>query len=65
MYKYIKILEYAFKTEEFTKSEAEQALGLVDEEFDRYVPGQVAHHAPDCSESGVNQKWMMNQEALL
>ena len=65
MHKYIEILEYAFKTKEFTKSEAEQALGLTDEEFDRYIPGNVANHAPNGSESGENQKWMMHQEAFI
>ena len=65
MHKYIEILEYAFITKEFTKSEAEQALGLTDEEFDRYITGNVANHAPNCDESGENQKWMMNQEAFI
>ena len=65
MHKYIEILEYAFKKKEFTKSEAEKALGLTDEEFDRYIPGNVANHTQNCGESDENQKWMMNQEAFI
>ena len=67
MHTHIKALEYAYKTKAFTRSEAEEAIGLSGNEFDRIVAGAVAHHTPGQPKgiSSTDAKWSMGSDALM
>ena len=66
-HRYIDILRFAFEHRSFTKNAIMEKLDLTDDEFQRYVVGNVASHDPDCSLDVKDPKrtWRMNPESFL
>lgn len=65
---YLRILRFAYENDNFSEKEICKALPLTEDEFERFVRGTIAHHAPDDEndkKETAEQRWTMNHGAFI